>query len=144
MLLCRRLRCHRHRAAHLLRRGRHPYLRSVRPSPCTQSTSRILAHSNSVLNRPQITLNHVLCSGYTGLQLLTSIIIADITSLRWRGLVSALTTAPFILNAFVGAALSSAVLNSVGWRWGCECFSSPFTCLFLLTPSIIISFELLL
>ncbi|EIN05327.1 MFS general substrate transporter [Punctularia strigosozonata HHB-11173 SS5] len=61
--------------------------------------------------------------GYTGLQLLTSIIIADITPLSARGLVSALATAPFILNAFVGANISSAVLNSIGWRWGYAMFA---------------------
>ena len=37
----------------------------------------------------------------SGLQLLTSVIIADITTLKWRGLVSGLTSAPFIINAFV-------------------------------------------
>ena len=37
----------------------------------------------------------------SGLQLLTSVIVADITTLKWRGLVSGLTSAPFISNAFV-------------------------------------------
>lgn len=59
--------------------------------------------------------------GYTGLQLLTQIIIADITTLKWRGLVSSLISAPFIINAFVGSNISAQVLERSGWRWGCEC-----------------------
>jgi hypothetical protein len=58
------------------------------------------------------------------LQLLTQVIIADITTLKWRGLVSSLTSSPFIINAFVGANISSAVLEHIGWRWGCKCYSS--------------------
>ncbi|KAF9046927.1 drug:h+ antiporter [Hymenopellis radicata] len=41
--------------------------------------------------------------GYTGLQLLTQIIIADITTLQWRGVVSGLISLPFIINAFIGS-----------------------------------------
>ena len=59
----------------------------------------------------------------SGLQLLTQVIIADITTLKWRGLVSGLTSAPFIINAFVGANISAGVLKHAGWRWGCK--SSP-------------------
>ncbi|KZT38553.1 MFS general substrate transporter [Sistotremastrum suecicum HHB10207 ss-3] len=61
--------------------------------------------------------------GYTGLQLLTQIIIADITSLKWRGLISSLTSSPFIVNAFVGANVAGAVLEKWGWRWGYGMFA---------------------
>ncbi|RDB27339.1 Siderophore iron transporter 3 [Hypsizygus marmoreus] len=61
--------------------------------------------------------------GYTGLQLLTQIIIADITTLKWRGLVSALMTTPFIVNAFVGANVSANVIQGAGWRWGYGMFA---------------------
>ncbi|KAI0793538.1 MFS general substrate transporter [Fomes fomentarius] len=61
--------------------------------------------------------------GYTGLQLLTSVIIADITSLKWRGLVTGLTSAPFILNAVIGSKLANAVLENLGWRWGYGMFA---------------------
>lgn len=63
-------------------------------------------------------------SGYTGLQLLTQIIIADITTLKWRGLVSGLISLPFIINAFVGSNIATNVLNGAGWRWGCTSSSS--------------------
>ncbi|KAL1747554.1 major facilitator superfamily domain-containing protein [Schizophyllum fasciatum] len=61
--------------------------------------------------------------GYTGLQLLTQIIIADITTLKWRGLVSSLISAPFIINAFVGSNISAQVVGRSGWRWGYGMFA---------------------
>ncbi|KAF9014214.1 drug:h+ antiporter [Cyathus striatus] len=61
--------------------------------------------------------------GYTGLQLLTQIIIADITTLKWRGLVSALMSTPFIINAFVGSNIATNMLTGAGWRWGYGMFA---------------------
>jgi MFS family permease len=61
--------------------------------------------------------------GYTGLQLLTQIIIADITTLAWRGLVVSLVSAPFLINAFIGSNISSAVIEHIGWRWGYGMFA---------------------
>lgn len=58
---------------------------------------------------------------YSGLQLLTQIIIADITTLKWRGLVSSLTSAPFIINAFIGSMVATSMLENSTWRWGCKC-----------------------
>ncbi|KAG8906768.1 hypothetical protein FRC01_007900 [Tulasnella sp. 417] len=67
----------------------------------------------------------VYAMGYTGLQVLTSIIVADITSLQYRGLVQGLTSAPFILNAFISAFISESVLGPTfsGWRWGYGMFA---------------------
>ncbi|KAI0329355.1 drug:h+ antiporter [Cubamyces sp. BRFM 1775] len=59
----------------------------------------------------------------SGLQLLTQIIIADITTLKWRGLVSSLTSAPFIINAFIGSNVSTQVLEHSTWRWGYGMFA---------------------
>ncbi|TFK35357.1 drug:h+ antiporter [Crucibulum laeve] len=61
--------------------------------------------------------------GNTGLQLLTQIIIADITVLKWRGLVAALMSLPFIINAFVGSNISASVIQGAGWRWGYGMFA---------------------
>ncbi|KAJ3494015.1 hypothetical protein NLJ89_g10896 [Agrocybe chaxingu] len=61
--------------------------------------------------------------GYTGLQLLTQIIIADITTLKWRGLVSALMSMPFIINAFVGSNIATDIIQGAGWRWGYGMFA---------------------
>ena len=60
---------------------------------------------------------------FSGLQLLTQVIIADIASLRWRGLVSGLVSLPFLLNAFVGSRLAAAMIEGPGWRWGCKSVS---------------------
>ncbi|KAH7922339.1 hypothetical protein BV22DRAFT_1121535 [Leucogyrophana mollusca] len=61
--------------------------------------------------------------GYTGLQLLTQIIIADITTLRWRGIVVSMVSAPFLVNAFIGSNISASVLENIGWRWGYGMFA---------------------
>ncbi|KAG9225332.1 hypothetical protein CCMSSC00406_0006281 [Pleurotus cornucopiae] len=60
---------------------------------------------------------------HRGLQLLTQVIIADITTLKWRGLVSALMSTPFIINAFVGSNISTNILQNSGWRWGYGMFA---------------------
>ncbi|KAJ7097775.1 drug:h+ antiporter [Mycena belliarum] len=56
--------------------------------------------------------------GYTGLQLLTQVVIADITTLKWRGLVLSLNSFPFLINAFIGSNISAAIIENAGWRWG--------------------------
>ncbi|KAF8640180.1 hypothetical protein AX16_010235 [Volvariella volvacea WC 439] len=61
--------------------------------------------------------------GYTGLQLLTQVIIADITTLKWRGLVSGLMSLPFVINAFVGSNISTWFLTHSTWRWGYGMFA---------------------
>ncbi|KAJ7087878.1 major facilitator superfamily domain-containing protein, partial [Mycena epipterygia] len=53
-----------------------------------------------------------------GLQLLTQVVIADITTLKWRGLVLSLNSLPFLINAFVGSNISAAIIEHAGWRWG--------------------------
>ncbi|KAI0666920.1 drug:h+ antiporter [Trametes maxima] len=61
--------------------------------------------------------------GYTGLQLLTSVIIADITTLQWRGIVSGMTSLPFLFNAFIGSNVSNFFLEHLNWRWGYAMFA---------------------
>ncbi|KIK62249.1 hypothetical protein GYMLUDRAFT_242928 [Collybiopsis luxurians FD-317 M1] len=60
--------------------------------------------------------------GYTaldsGLQLLMQIIIANLTTLEWRGLINGLLALPFIMNAIIGPNIATAVLENLGWRWG--------------------------
>ncbi|KAH7915641.1 hypothetical protein BJ138DRAFT_1132530 [Hygrophoropsis aurantiaca] len=58
-----------------------------------------------------------------GLQLLTQIVIADVTTLAWRGLVSSLVNAPFLINAFIGSNISAAILKHASWRWGYGMFA---------------------
>lgn len=57
-------------------------------------------------------------SSFSGLQLLSQIIIADITSMRYRGMVSALISAPFLINGFIASNIYSGVIAHANWRWG--------------------------
>ncbi|KAJ7183589.1 major facilitator superfamily domain-containing protein [Mycena filopes] len=58
--------------------------------------------------------------GNTGIDMITSIIVADITSLQWRGFMQALYSSPFIITAFVAGNISTAISANTltGWRWG--------------------------
>lgn len=61
--------------------------------------------------------------GYTGLQIMMQIIVADLTTLRWRGLVSALLSGWFILNVFVATEIATGMLAHSTWRWGYGMFA---------------------
>ncbi|WWD18029.1 hypothetical protein CI109_102476 [Kwoniella shandongensis] len=79
----------------------------------------VIATANDV---GQIAGGQVIYSfGYTGLQMLQQIVIADMTTLRWRGLVTGLVSAPFIINNFVAAEIAQGVLPN--WRWGYAMFA---------------------
>ncbi|WWC86118.1 uncharacterized protein L201_000989 [Kwoniella dendrophila CBS 6074] len=79
----------------------------------------VIATANDV---NQIAGGQVLYSfGYTGLQMLQQIVIADMTNLRWRGLVTGLVSAPFIINNFVSAEIAEGILPN--WRWGYAMFA---------------------
>jgi MFS family permease len=51
------------------------------------------------------------------------VVIADITTLKWRGLVLSLNSVPFLINAFVGSNISAAIIERAGWRWGYGLFA---------------------
>lgn len=56
--------------------------------------------------------------GSAGIQILQIIVISDLTSLRWRSLMSSLVSLPFFINAFVSSNIAQQVLARSGWRWG--------------------------
>ncbi|GAA5937910.1 uncharacterized protein JCM15063_005410 [Sporobolomyces koalae] len=56
--------------------------------------------------------------GYASLQILIQIVIADCTNLRWRGLISSLTSIWFFINAFVSSNIAQGVLETSNWHWG--------------------------
>jgi MFS family permease len=58
--------------------------------------------------------------GQAGLDLVTDIIVADLTPLEWRGFFTALTSLPFIWFAWIGPEISGPILraSTSGWRWG--------------------------
>ncbi|GHJ87473.1 hypothetical protein NliqN6_3875 [Naganishia liquefaciens] len=64
----------------------------------------------------------IFASGATGLDFLFGLLIADITSIQWRGFVNGVASLPFIINAFVSADISSAI-SLANWRWGYGMFA---------------------
>ncbi|KAM0755497.1 drug:h+ antiporter [Meredithblackwellia eburnea MCA 4105] len=61
--------------------------------------------------------------GYASLQILLQIVIGDVTSLRWRGIVSSSVSLPFFINAFVSSNIAQGILQRSGWRWGYGMFA---------------------
>lgn len=57
-------------------------------------------------------------AGNTGVQVLQSIVIADLTTAKWRGLVISLVNLPYLINFAVAGPLVDAVMQNWGWRVG--------------------------
>lgn len=62
-------------------------------------------------------------AGYAAVQILMQIVIGDVTSLRYRTLMSSLVSAPYLVNGFVGARIAASVYTESGWRWGYGMFA---------------------
>ena len=56
--------------------------------------------------------------GSTGLDLLNDIIVADLTTLEWRGFVSSMLSMPFVINTWFAGEIVQALSNGEDWRWG--------------------------
>ena len=56
--------------------------------------------------------------GYTCVILLTEVVIADVTSMRSRVFFSYVPAIPFVVNTWISGNITSAVMKSLGWRWG--------------------------
>lgn len=71
--------------------------------------------------------------GENGLAYVLDVFIADTSSLKWRGLMFAFSTSPYIATTFAGPAAASAYLNpNVGnWRWvfGTWTIVTPVVCM---------------
>jgi len=62
--------------------------------------------------------------GFTGVQLLVEVLIADLTSLRNRVFFSYIPAMPSLINTWVSGYITSRVLAESTWQWGIgECFS---------------------
>ncbi|RPD55466.1 MFS general substrate transporter [Lentinus tigrinus ALCF2SS1-7] len=75
--------------------------------------------------------------GNVGLDLVTTIVIGDVSPLQWRGLFQGINSAPWIINSFI-AGYITADLGTGGWRWGYGMF-----CLILpacMAPALMIMF----
>jgi hypothetical protein len=53
--------------------------------------------------------------GSAGIQILQTIVVSDLTTLRWRSFLNGLTSTPFFINAFVSANIAQQVLARSGW-----------------------------
>lgn len=60
--------------------------------------------------------------GSNGISFLRDIIVADLTTLKWRGLVNALMTTPYIINVWFSGLIVEAILKR-NWRWGYGMFA---------------------
>lgn len=62
--------------------------------------------------------------GDKGISLVNSILIADITPLKWRGWGFAMISTPYIVNAFISAPVVESILSRGpdSWRWGYAIF----------------------
>lgn len=78
--------------------------------------------------------------GTSGITQVTGILIADITSLQWRGAVNGAYSLPWVLNAFVAGYITDGIsaFSDNGWRWGYGMF-----CILVpvcIAPSLIVLF----
>lgn len=60
--------------------------------------------------------------GSNGISFLRDIIVADLTTLKWRGLVNAIMTTPYIINVWFSGLIVEAILKR-NWRWGYGMFA---------------------
>lgn len=62
--------------------------------------------------------------GQTGISQVSGILIADITSLQWRGAVNGAYALPWVVFAFVSGYITEGIgaYSQNGWRWGVGLF----------------------
>lgn len=71
--------------------------------------------------------------GKSGLDLLSDVIVGDLTPLEWRGFWGALLSAPFLVTTFINGFIAEAFIPNQ-WRWGLGMFAIMIP--ILLIPAI--------
>lgn len=71
--------------------------------------------------------------GKSGLDLLSDIIVGDLTPLQWRGFWGGMLSTPFLITTFVNGFISESFIPD-NWRWGLGMFAIMIPV--LLTPTI--------
>ncbi|KAI9489570.1 major facilitator superfamily domain-containing protein [Zychaea mexicana] len=64
--------------------------------------------------------------GYTGLQMVTSVVLADVTTLKYRAFAAGVMNLPWVLNTFIGGFIYQGILDANQWRWGYGMFIIMF------------------
>ncbi|KAI1125329.1 putative transporter [Nemania abortiva] len=61
--------------------------------------------------------------GMSGTNVMTTVIISDITNLRWRGLAIGASYFPYLITPWVSGFIVDSVVAGIGWRWGVGMFA---------------------
>lgn len=61
--------------------------------------------------------------GSSGFDLMNSILMADLTPLRWRGLAMGLLTSPYLVTVWYTSEIVAALSTDDKWRWGYGMFA---------------------
>ncbi|KAL1999011.1 hypothetical protein VTN02DRAFT_5208 [Thermoascus thermophilus] len=72
--------------------------------------------------------------GQTGTALLNSIMVSDLSTMRWRGFAYNIIYVPFLITPWISAFIVDSVVNGIGWRWGIGMFAilMPFCASFII------------
>ena len=68
--------------------------------------------------------------GYNGIAYVLDVFIADTSSLKWRGLMFAFSTSPYIATSFAGPAAANSYYVHSTWQWAYGTFAiiTPIIC----------------
>lgn len=81
----------------------------------------IIAASSSTIGA--YIVGEVLTSvGVTGISFMNSVIVADLTTLKWRGLMFGILSTPYLINTWFAGLIVQAILKT-NWRWGFGMFA---------------------
>ncbi|KAI1170615.1 MFS general substrate transporter [Nemania sp. FL0916] len=61
--------------------------------------------------------------GQSGTNLMTSVMISDFTTLRWRGLAIGVAYWPYLITPWASGFIVDSVIHGIGWRWGIGMFA---------------------
>lgn len=61
--------------------------------------------------------------GQSGTGMLNSILVSDISSMRWRGFSWNMLYMPFFITSWISAFIVDSVVHGIGWRWGIGMFA---------------------
>ncbi|KAL2867642.1 putative siderochrome-iron transporter [Aspergillus lucknowensis] len=77
--------------------------------------------------------------GQAGMSILNSIIVSDLSTMRWRGFVYNILYVPFLLTPWISAFIVDSVVNGIGWRWGIGMFAilMPFCASFIIITLLV-------